>query len=121
MQELEHEERALLEYELALRAAKFVGNSASTFSALLIWERPGWSSYYNLGDVPLMEFLPFLQVPWVFPYSTRAAPYNYTIKMAVTSALATGTIKPFCLFDGEPQGDMYTYVGCIRIYFTSTW
>lgn len=112
MQELEREERALLDYELALRANKFVGNSVSTFSALLLWERPGWSTYYNMGDIPMAEFLPFYQIPWVFPYSTRTASYDYMIKMAVASALAVGTLKPYCIFDGKPRGDMYRYPGC---------
>ena len=64
LQELEREERALLDYELALRASKFIGNSVSTFSALLLWERPGWSAYYNLGDIPMAHFLPFFKASY---------------------------------------------------------
>lgn len=64
----EPELAALVEYTLALSAAKFIGSSVSTFSALAILERQQrglWASWYNGGDVPLAAWLPLYRLPWV--------------------------------------------------------
>ena len=50
-----------VDYYLALGARQFVGNSASTYSALAImerWQRESFASYYNGGHIPLEAFLP---------------------------------------------------------------
>lgn len=60
------EESALLEYVLCKRARHFMGNSVSTFSALLVLERHAenlHADWYNGGDVPLHSFLPFFGLP----------------------------------------------------------
>ncbi len=59
--DLPRELGAAVDYELALRASYFVGNSVSTFSSLAIMQRQisnklaGW---YNGGDIPLESFIP---------------------------------------------------------------
>lgn len=70
----DREIRALKEYYLAIGSQKFIGNSVSTFSALALLERQfvgKWSSYYNMGNIPLERFLPFYEFPWVFTYRGR--------------------------------------------------
>lgn len=53
----------MLDYFLAMDAARFAGNSVSTFSALLMLERqllygrPSW--HYNGGGIPLARYVPF--------------------------------------------------------------
>eukprot|EP01025_Chloroclados_australasicus_P050342 TRINITY_DN5777_c0_g2_i1.p1 TRINITY_DN5777_c0_g2~~TRINITY_DN5777_c0_g2_i1.p1 ORF type:complete len:664 (-),score=21.91 TRINITY_DN5777_c0_g2_i1:1210-3099(-) len=62
------EEAALVSYFLALEAQQFVGNSVSSYSALLILERRSmqkWAAYYNHGNIPLSGFLPIYKVPWI--------------------------------------------------------
>eukprot|EP01025_Chloroclados_australasicus_P028499 TRINITY_DN2823_c0_g1_i2.p1 TRINITY_DN2823_c0_g1~~TRINITY_DN2823_c0_g1_i2.p1 ORF type:complete len:636 (+),score=41.53 TRINITY_DN2823_c0_g1_i2:36-1910(+) len=59
---------ALIDYYLALQANQFIGNSVSSFSALLILERRSmykWASYYNKGNIPMIDFLPLYKVPWI--------------------------------------------------------
>ena len=66
---LSREVRAMHTYYLGMDSAKYIGNSVSTFSALLLLERQNrnrWSTYYNMGGIPLMDMLPFFRMPWVF-------------------------------------------------------
>ena len=69
---LTREEAALIEYFVAMRAAIFVGNSVSTFSALVIMERRAVgavATWYNGGDIPLEGMMPFFRMPWIFTYN----------------------------------------------------
>jgi len=69
---LSREEAALLDYFVCLRARTFVGNSVSSFSALLIAERRAAgavATWYNGGNVPLEELFPVFRVPWIFTYN----------------------------------------------------
>lgn len=50
-----------IDYYLSLNSNQFVGNSVSTFSAMLImerWNAGNYASYYNGGNIPLEIFLP---------------------------------------------------------------
>lgn len=50
-----------IDYYLSLNSQQFVGNSVSTFSAMLImerWNAGRYASYYNGGNIPLEVFLP---------------------------------------------------------------
>ena len=65
------EEVALLEFFVCKRARTFVGNSVSSFSALLILERRaegGIGTWYNGGSIPLEAMIPFFRMPWVFSW-----------------------------------------------------
>lgn len=69
---LPRELRALVEFEVALRAERFLGNSVSTFSAAAILERRRsgrWAGYYNGGDIPLVQVFPLFDLPWVFTFN----------------------------------------------------
>ena len=61
-QRLPREKRACIEYQLAIDANCFMGNSISTFSALAAIERNilhrKSSSFYNDGPIPLNKFFP---------------------------------------------------------------
>eukprot|EP01026_Neomeris_dumetosa_P028301 TRINITY_DN2291_c0_g1_i11.p3 TRINITY_DN2291_c0_g1~~TRINITY_DN2291_c0_g1_i11.p3 ORF type:complete len:222 (-),score=9.13 TRINITY_DN2291_c0_g1_i11:618-1283(-) len=51
-----------------MESQAFIGNSVSSFSAVLLLERQfsnKWSSYYNSGDIPMSSFLDFYKLPWV--------------------------------------------------------
>lgn len=110
---LHREELAMLEYDLALASKKFIGNSVSTFSALIIMERQmqsQWASYYNMGDIPLAEFLPFYALPWVFTYNGDSPEYDYMLKAAVISARVNGNLKPYCIYNGSDKDDIFAWL-----------
>ncbi|KAL4854369.1 hypothetical protein ACK3TF_004887 [Chlorella vulgaris] len=60
--ELQRDESALVDYYLGRGVDQFIGNSVSTFTAMLMMERQ-WlkrESYsYNGGSIPLAKFIPF--------------------------------------------------------------
>eukprot|EP01025_Chloroclados_australasicus_P018492 TRINITY_DN1972_c0_g2_i1.p1 TRINITY_DN1972_c0_g2~~TRINITY_DN1972_c0_g2_i1.p1 ORF type:complete len:601 (+),score=54.10 TRINITY_DN1972_c0_g2_i1:109-1911(+) len=63
--------KAMISYFIALQAKQFIGNSVSSFSALLILERRSqekWANYYNGGNIPMQHFVPLFQMPWVLAY-----------------------------------------------------
>jgi len=104
----DREIRALSDYYLALGSNKFIGNSVSTFSALVMLERQferKWSSYYNMGNIPLEDFLPFYRIPWVFTYSGRRGESSH-IKRAVRTFAQHDSLAPFCIFLGEASDTM---------------
>jgi hypothetical protein len=101
---LPRETRALVEYEVAMRAERFLGNSVSTFSALAILQRRQagrWAGYYNGGDIPLVQVLPLFTTPWVFTFNSWSKGYEPMLRAAVTSALKQGGITPHCVFAGD--------------------
>jgi hypothetical protein len=101
---LPRELRALVEFEVALRSERFLGNSVSTFSALAILQRRRagrWAGYYNGGDVPLVTVFPLFPTPWVFTFNSWSAGYEPMLKAAVNSAARAGLIAPHCIFAGD--------------------
>lgn len=101
---LGREQMACVDYYLALKSEKFIGNSVSTFSAMLLLERQrqeAWASYYNGGNIPLSAKMPLYHLPWVFTYNSWSFQYDYMLKAAVRSGLQHGTLKPYCLFAGD--------------------
>ena len=101
---LPREARALVEFELVLRADRFLGNSVSTFSALAILQRRRqgrWAGYYNGGDIPLARVLPLFDLPWVFTFNSWSAAYEPMMRAAVSSALRVGGLAPHCVFAGD--------------------
>lgn len=68
-------------------AARFIGNSVSTFAALGLVERRHrgrWAAYYNGGNIPLASVMPPLhRLPWVFTYNSWSSHYDYMLKAAV--------------------------------------
>jgi len=104
---------ALLEYTLALRAEKFIGNSVSTFSALAILERRAdgrWAGYYNDGSIPLATFVPLFSTPWVFTFNSWSGGYEYMLKVAVNSAAAVGHVTPHCVFAGDMKAPIVKWM-----------
>lgn len=109
----EREEAALVDYYLALAATKFLGNSVSTFSAMVILERQikgNWASYYNMGDIPLSTFLPFYKMPWVFTYNGESPSYDYMLKLSILSGVQIGRLTPFCLYSGSKNDAIYRWM-----------
>lgn len=108
----DREIRALKDYYLALGSQKFIGNSVSTFSALVLLERQfagKWSSYYNMGNIPLESFLPFYEFPWVFTYSGRPGE-SRIVKKAINAAAEHGGLLPFCEFKGKSTDKLYNWL-----------
>lgn len=124
---LPREQSALIEYYLALHAHKFIGNSVSTFSALIILEREQrnlWASYYNMGDIPLAAFLPLYKMPWVFTYTGASPHYDYMAKVAVRSGIRNAKLTPYCIYNGTANDTMYQWLkaaGVIMISHSPTW
>lgn len=101
---LPRESRALVEYEVAMRSERYLGNSVSTFSALAILQRRQaglWAGYYNGGDIPLNSVLPLFSTPWVFTFNSWSSGYEPMLKAAVNSAVKQGGISPHCVFAGD--------------------
>ncbi|MEW5310172.1 MAG: hypothetical protein WDW38_001993 [Sanguina aurantia] len=118
---------ALIEYELAMRANRFIGNSVSTFSALAILHRRhtgAWAAYYNGGNIPLLQMLPLHRLPWVFTYNSWSGPYDYLMHGAVRSAAKHGGTKPYCIFTGNTSSPIYkwlTHMNVTLISHTMSW
>lgn len=114
------EEAALLDFFLCRRARTFVGNSVSTFSALLIMERRALvpnsvSSWYNGGNVPLEGMVPFFRMPWVFTYNNVSASYDEMLKVAVWSGIHVGRVMPHCLFNGSPDAPIFRWLESVGV------
>eukprot|EP01026_Neomeris_dumetosa_P062154 TRINITY_DN5873_c0_g2_i1.p1 TRINITY_DN5873_c0_g2~~TRINITY_DN5873_c0_g2_i1.p1 ORF type:complete len:655 (+),score=52.51 TRINITY_DN5873_c0_g2_i1:287-1966(+) len=65
---LPREVAALVDFFVAMKSDRFIGNSVSSFSALIQLERQfqgKWTSYYNGGNIPMATFLPLYKVPWI--------------------------------------------------------
>ncbi|KAG2430860.1 hypothetical protein HXX76_009834 [Chlamydomonas incerta] len=108
------EYRAMIEYFVGLRAQRFIGNSVSTFAALGMLERRRagrWAAYYNGGNIPLASVLPLLhRLPWVFTYNSWSGQYDYLLKGAVRSALATRSFQPYCIFMGNETSAIHSWL-----------
>ncbi|GIL68281.1 hypothetical protein Vafri_21570 [Volvox africanus] len=122
------EYRAMLDYFLAMRAERFIGNSVSTFTALGLLERRRrgqWAAYYNGGNIPLVSLMPGLhRLPWVFTYNSWSPDYEYMLRGAVRSALATRSFTPYCIFQGNESSPIATWLraqGVRLISHRPTW
>ena len=107
------EQVACVDYYIALEADKFVGNSVSSFSAMLLLERQRqdtWNSYYNGGNIPLSAMLPLYHLPWVFTYNSWSTKYDHMLKAAVRSGLHHGRLKPYCLFAGDNAAPIFSWL-----------
>lgn len=110
---LGREQVACIDYHIALESEKFIGNSNSSFSAMLLLERQrraAWASYYNGGNVPLSAALPLYHLPWVFTYNSWSSKYDYLLKAAVRSGLSHGMLKPYCLFAGSDSAPVVAWL-----------
>ncbi|KAI7840392.1 hypothetical protein COHA_005893 [Chlorella ohadii] len=112
---LERELSALIDYYVSLGCHQFIGNSVSTFSALLILERRHhgrFAAYYNGGDIPLEYHLPLYRMPWVFTYNDWSAgsEYDFMITAVVTSAIHIGRVQPYCLYSGSKAAPVYSWL-----------
>eukprot|EP01026_Neomeris_dumetosa_P027887 TRINITY_DN22636_c0_g1_i1.p1 TRINITY_DN22636_c0_g1~~TRINITY_DN22636_c0_g1_i1.p1 ORF type:complete len:549 (+),score=41.53 TRINITY_DN22636_c0_g1_i1:37-1647(+) len=105
MWNLPREIGALVDFYVAMQAEKFIGNSVSSFSALILLERQfqdKWSSYYNSGNIPMSVFLPFYKIPWVF-YSKCEDPEKVErfVFMGLQSARLFGKLQVFLYCIGK--------------------
>ena len=110
---LDREICAMHAYYLGMDSEKYIGNSVSTFSALLLLERQNqnrWSTYYNMGGIPLMDMLPFFRMPWVFTYNGESPGFDYMAKSAVLSAIHVGHVIPYCIYMGDKGDEMYRWL-----------
>lgn len=102
--DLSREEAACVEFYIAMESDKFLGNSVSSFAAMLILERQkqgAWSASYNGGNIPMSAAVPLYKLPWVFTFNSFSSKYVYMLKAAVRSGLAFDTFVPYCLFSGN--------------------
>ena len=60
---------AVLDYFTCSQMKHFVGNSVSTWSALQIAKRNGYSSWYNSQSIPLAGIIPIFPIPIVYTYT----------------------------------------------------
>lgn len=107
--------RLQVEYYLGLRSHQFIGNSVSSFSAMIIlerWQAGRYAAYYNGGNIPLERYLPLYRMPWVFTYNDWSAgsAYDEMAKAAVRSAIDVGRVRPFCMFSGNKDSPMYDWL-----------
>eukprot|EP00955_Chlamydomonas_euryale_P115223 366336-Chlamydomonas_euryale.AAC.14 len=131
---LERDLRAAVIYFVAMNAERFIGNSVSTFAALLIMERRSagkWAAYYNGGNIPLSQFIPgMLRLPWVFAHtdhgshSTSTAGYDYMVKAAVRSAIIVDSLDMYCIFLGTADSEIAQWLtkhNVTMIYHIPAW
>ncbi|KAI8471194.1 MAG: hypothetical protein J3K34DRAFT_367999 [Monoraphidium minutum] len=101
---LAREAAALVEFEVALSAARFLGNSVRAFSALALLQRRAdgrWAGHYNGGDIPLVMMMPLFRTPWVFTFNSWSPAYEPLLKAAVNSAAKQGGLAAHCVFSGD--------------------
>lgn len=107
------EERALISFELALSGNHFIGNSVSTFSALVILIRRAQAkkaSYYNYGNIPLEEFLPLYRLSWVTTANDLMdQEYFQMLKTAILSGIHA-SLKPFVIFQGQKSSVVHRWL-----------
>lgn len=140
---------AAIDYQMGVDSEYFIGNSVSTFSALillrrkrLVWkyDSPLKHFHYNGGHIPLLEFIPSGRMveregplKWVFTYrqpssdSTNSSSvydaYDYSLRVAVLSAVQNTNLQPVCLWNG-PLSNTYDWMeeqGVIIITHEPSW
>jgi len=110
---LPREVRAQVEFEVALHAKRFMGNSLSAFSALAILQRRHlgmWAGHYNGGEIKMLRRLPLAPTPWVFTFNSWSPAREPGLKAAVNSALQQGGIAPMCVFAGNASAPIATWL-----------
>lgn len=111
---------AFIDYEICREARHFIGNSVSTFSAMLELNRLKNNHdtfHYNTGNIPLEEMLPIrrtaeaagqqsARLKWIFSIfigNGSKDSYLAMAKVAVTSAQHRTSLDPFCIFNVAPD------------------
>lgn len=88
-------------YFACAHADYFMGNSISTFSAMIIRDRHIhglWASQYNRGNSELSLFVPGFRIPWVFVARGSDSAQYELMEVAVKSSVAAPNILvPFCI------------------------
>lgn len=110
---LDREERAMIDFFCALSAENFIGNSVSSFSALVIAIRKETgrsASYYNGGNIPLESFFPLYRLPWLTT-ANEDMDYEYfnMLKTAIVSGMQIG-LKPYVLFEGSKDSEVFLWL-----------
>jgi len=97
----QRETRAAVDSYISMKyAAQFMGNSISTFSALIIRNRRlegKWAAQYNRGEIPLAKFIPGYRLPWIFSVRGKDEAYDYMVRAALRSAKLYTTLIPYCI------------------------
>lgn len=111
---------AFIDYEICRGARYFIGNSVSTFSAMIELNRlknNRTAFHYNTGNIPLEEMLPIrrtaeaagqqsARLKWIFSIfigNGSKDSYLAMAKVAVTSAQHRTSLDPFCIFNVAPD------------------
>lgn len=117
---------AFIDYEICRGARYFIGNSVSTFSAMIELNRlrnNRTAFHYNTGSIPLEKMLPIRRTaehpPHHLPQGQQSArlkwifsifigngsndSYLTMAKVAVTSAQHRTSLDPFCIFNVAPN------------------
>lgn len=111
---------AFIDYEICREAQHFIGNSISTFSAMIELNRlknKRDTFHYNTGNIPLEEMLPIhrtlkvagqqsARLKWIFSIfigNGSKDSYLAMAKVAVTSAQFRTSLDPFCIFNVAPD------------------
>jgi hypothetical protein len=104
---------ALVDYEIAMKADRFLGNPLAPQSALAIMQRRRaglWAGQYNPGETPLMALVPLFKLPWVFTFNARSPDYEPLLKAAVASAAKRRGLAPHCLYAGDPAAPIAVWL-----------
>ena len=113
---LGREARASIDQHISMKyAEKFMGNSISTFSALIIRNRRlqgKWAAQYNRGEIPLSRFIPGYRLPWVFSVRGEDKAYDYMMHAALRSAKLNTTLIPYCII--HPDEENYERTKLLR-------
>jgi len=113
---LGREVRASIDQYISMKyAEKFMGNSISTFSALIIRNRRlegKWASQYNRGEIPLARFIPGYRLPWIFAVRGEDRAYDYMMHAALRSAKLSTTLIPYCMI--HPSEENYERTTFLR-------
>jgi GDP-fucose protein O-fucosyltransferase len=131
---LNRELYAAIDYEVCNQADLFIGNSVSTFAALLLMSRerdrvmgrrPLLRHFqYNGGGMPLtvpvpldINYQPWTVLPlkWVFSYTSYQTGYDQMMQVAVVSARQRTRLMPVCIYYG-PRNTMYDWLVAQQVH-----
>lgn len=111
--QLSREESALTSFFVAMHADTFIGNSVSSFSALAILSRRAqgkMATYYNGGNIPLEEYLPFYKLSWVTTANDQMdTEYFQMLKTAIISGLRAG-LRPYIVYQGDKDSTVHKWI-----------
>jgi hypothetical protein len=110
---LHREERAMISFNIAFQSNHFIGNSVSSFSALLIAKRRMGglkASYYNGGNIPLEDFLPIFSLAWLTTANDKMnEEYFNMLKASIVSGKRAG-LRPYVLYQGLKDSSIYKWL-----------